>query len=379
MSLPILLHWKMQGAPQLKKLNGNINALYFACLVNGFNTITASATTFTSGVGTFSLASHGFSVADTVLITSTDQPLLNNKTGRVSVSNTGDISVSVPGVPDGSVTGTVTVKFAPLGWTRAFTGTNLGAYRQGGLSSTKRFIRVSDGALSGDAGLFYVRAYENMTAISTGTSPFPNTTQVTGNGIPCAAVATQASTEIFPWIIVGTPRCFFFMHGYSGAYTISDPWVKTDTYFNFFGELSRINKPADAHPHLITGSDFPYTAGYLNRATNATTVSIIPSLYGMGGSGTFNLNLNYPDPADSSYKFFDGPVVVQADNTAIRGTIPGVLSMSSSPINSAARLPGDIVTGVAGISSRLLLLHSESSSGTSSNGALALDEDWGDA
>lgn len=379
MSLPVLLHWKMQGAPELKKLNGNINALYFACLVNGFNTITATATTFTSGVGVFEMTSHGFSVNDTVLITSTNEPLLNNKTGRVSVSNTGDITVSVPGVPDGAVAGTVTVKFAPLGWTHAFTGTNLGSYRQGGSSSTKRFLRVSDGALSGDGGLFYVRAYENMTAVSTGTSPFPSTGQIGGNGIACAAVTTQASTEIFPWIIVGTPRNFYFIHGYSALYTISDPWIKVDTYFNFFGELSRINKPADAYPHLITGSDFPFTAGYLNRATNGTTVSIIPEIKGMGGSNSFNMNLTYPDPADSSYKFFDSPVVLQADNLSIRGTLPGILSMSASPIVADVALPCDIISGVSGISSRLLLLHSEAASMPSSNGALILDEDWGDA
>ncbi len=377
MTLPVMLHWKMQGAPQLKKVNGNINALLFACLVNGFNTVTATATTFSSGNGVIDLPPHGFSVSDTVLITSTNEPTLNNKTARILTSSTGQVTVNVPGVPNGNVSGTVTLRFAPLGWTRAFSGTNLGAYRQGGSSSTKRFIRVSDGTLSTDTGSFFVRAYENMTAISTGTVPFPTTTQVTGNGITCYAVTSQPNTELFPWVIIGTPRCFYFIHGYSGAYTLSSEFVKTDTYFNFFGELSRINKPADAFAHLITGTDFPYTPGYLNKATNGTTASIIPTIGGMGGTG-FNMNLTYPDPADSSYKFFDSSLIIQTDNYAIRGTIPGLLTMSNSPINAGALLPCAIVTGISGLSSRVMLLHSEGSSGVSSHGALLLDEDWGD-
>lgn len=381
MTLPVLLHWKMQNAPQLKKVNGAMNALHLACLVNGFNTITATATNFTSGVGTFTLASHGFSVLDTVLITSNDQALLNNKTGRVITSAAGSITVAVTGVPDGAVTGTVTVKFAPLGWTRPFSGTSLGAYKQGGLSSTKRFLRISDSLLASDNIYYYVRGYENMTAVSTGTGPFPTTTLVTGNGIALNGVYSQPSTEIFPWIIVGTPRAFYFLHGRDGAYTLASPLTKADSYYSFFGELSRINKPGDAYAHLITGTDFPPAKGYLNRGVNGITSSVTPDLRSVAGNYGLNCDFTYPDPADSSYKFFDAPLITQADSLTVRGFLPGILTMSSSPIYALAALPGDILANgtVTGISSRLMLIHSESAGGPYSDGALLLDEDWGDS
>ena len=71
---------------------------------------------------------------------------------------------------------------AGAGWTRAFTGTNLAAFRQGS-GGNSRVLRVFDGG--NDAyghRRVMLRGYENMTAISTGTGPFPTTGQINGNG-----------------------------------------------------------------------------------------------------------------------------------------------------------------------------------------------------
>ena len=57
------------------------------------------------------------------------------------------------------------------GWGKAFTGTNLAAYRSG--TGNRFFLRVDDT----QATYSRIRAHRNMTAISTGTNQFPTNTQ----------------------------------------------------------------------------------------------------------------------------------------------------------------------------------------------------------
>lgn len=57
------------------------------------------------------------------------------------------------------------------GWAKAFTGTNVAAYRSG--TGNRFFLRVDDT----QATYSRTRAYRNMTAISTGTNQFPTNTQ----------------------------------------------------------------------------------------------------------------------------------------------------------------------------------------------------------
>jgi hypothetical protein len=207
MSLPVLLHSGMTGAPSMTPANGTINALLNACLVNGFNTQSVSSATCTSGVVAFNFPSApGFSTSDTVTIAGASNTTVNGQF-RVQSAASNQVLVATPGVPDGAVGGTITLKFSPLGWTRPYSGTNLGAYRQGGSASHKRYLRVYDGSTTADSS-YYVRAYEAMTAISTGTGPFPTTAQSAGNGV--AQFGAQAAVQ--SWCIVGTPALFLPLH-----------------------------------------------------------------------------------------------------------------------------------------------------------------------
>ena len=69
---------------------------------------------------------------------------------------------------------------AAAGWTAPYTGTNLIAFKEGA-GGNNRFLRVFDGgADTSTSRVIKVRAYENMTAISTGTGLFPTSAQVNG-------------------------------------------------------------------------------------------------------------------------------------------------------------------------------------------------------
>jgi hypothetical protein len=376
MSLPVLLHSGMTGAPSMTPANGTINALLNACLVNGFNTQSVSSATCTSGVVAFNFPSApGFSTSDTVTIAGASNTTVNGQF-RVQSAASNQVLVATPGVPDGAVGGTITLKFSPLGWTRPYSGTNLGAYRQGGSASHKRYLRVYDGSTTADSS-YYVRAYEAMTAISTGTGPFPTTAQSAGNGV--AQFGAQAAVQ--SWCIVGTPRFFYLFIGYgvdaTGALTALP---KGSTASFFFGEPADVQKAADVYACALPGSAYAWgSSAYMSRSylgTGTSTMSV--SVVGPGAASATSLSAPYPDPG-SGHLLVLGPAILldTSSSTSVRGFLPGFLCMANSPIGAGPAFPGDKVSDVTGVTGRLMFVNWY---GASSNGdaALLLDEDWGD-
>lgn len=97
---------------------------------------------------------------------------------------------------------------APAGWSAEFTGTNLIALKQG-TGGNNRYLRIYDNTIDGNnSRSAYVRAYESMTAISTGTGACPTTGQVAGNGASFAYFYTPRSDSSASWIVVATPYFF---------------------------------------------------------------------------------------------------------------------------------------------------------------------------
>lgn len=102
---------------------------------------------------------------------------------------------------------------AGAGWTRPFTGTNLAAFKQGA-GGNNRYLRVFDGGFSTGNSLLRrinIRGYESMTAISTGTNPFPTTSQVNGNGSMCSYYYTGSAVTNAAWTVYATSN-FFLVH-----------------------------------------------------------------------------------------------------------------------------------------------------------------------
>jgi hypothetical protein len=100
------------------------------------------------------------------------------------------------------------------GWSRPYTGTNLAVFQQGA-GGNGRYLRVFDGGTQGDAQgrAVKLRAYNAMTAVSTGTNPFPTTGQKSGNGMnylyrhsshPGTPIWTVYASSSWFWIITST-------------------------------------------------------------------------------------------------------------------------------------------------------------------------------
>ena len=402
MTLPVFLHSAMAGAPQLTLANGSVNALLNACLVNGFNTQSVVSATASGGVVTFNFATApNFSALQTVTIAGASNATVNGKF-RTQSAASNQVLVAIPGVPDGAVAGTITMRFSPLGWTRSFSGTGLGAYRQGGSEAFKRFLRIRDSNLLADGGVFFARGYENMSAISTGTGPFPTAGQAAGEGSSFDAVQATGSTadsDPRPWVIVGTPRAFYLMMdrglsnggvtglGLTPVWQISAAEINTLTSFTF-GDLSDKGKPGDSyHTHIA----YSYwwgagTAGVSHVARGADGVlgaklltGISPVGYTYGASGA----VPYPNPSNGGMTL-TGPVLCYDSDSpyGMRGFMPGMLCPLEGPYSNAVSegnqvKPGQIVENVTGVTGRLVLMTAYGT-GSQSDMFLKLDEDWGD-
>lgn len=96
------------------------------------------------------------------------------------------------------------------GWSKPFTGTNAAVFRPG--SGVRHYLDVNDnGPGSGGAQEARLRGYETMTAVATGTGPFP-LLAVTQGVVAHKSQTANATTRA--WIMVADDRTFYlFMNG----------------------------------------------------------------------------------------------------------------------------------------------------------------------
>lgn len=377
MSLPIHLHSGLMGAPLLGAANGSLNAMLLACLVNGFNTQAVSSATASGGVVTFNFATDpGFPAQYTVQISGASNAAVNGNF-RVQSAASNQVLVAIAGVPDGAVGGTIYLKFAPLGWTRPYSGTGLGAYRQGGTSATKRFLSVRDSATNTNGGQAFWRGYENMTAVSTGTGPFPTTAQVVGDGL--VQVGPYAGVTQAPWLVVGTPRAFYLLTSQTSTDQPGDFNIDSQaaTSVSFFGDFDRPYKAGDAFACAVKTNASAASDFYAPRAHTGAAGAVFLYTQGLIGSGVFGGFHPWPDPASNGLILADAPLMVDSTTGAARGHLPGVLSPWNSPLLGNTLPPGTIFTNVAGVVGRVLMVGPHANHGTATLGVL-LDEDWGD-
>jgi hypothetical protein len=121
---------------------------------------------------------------------------------------------------------------AAAGWTKAYTATNQRSYRQG--AGNQFYLDVDDRGASGvltglTAKEAAVRGYETMSAVSTGTGPFPTAAQV---AVATANWRKSAAADTLPraWILFADDRTFslFVLDGdFGGSYK---PYVFGDFY-----------------------------------------------------------------------------------------------------------------------------------------------------
>ncbi len=227
------------GAPALGTLGtGDLKRVLDACLVDGYNsqTLTSLQISGSPGMAVGVKTAHGFRDQQILRIAGAT-PSGFNGDFRVNVIDADTFSYDPGSSVSGSATGTITAMVAPLGWSRAFTGTNQAAYRAP--AGNQLYLMVNDNS---NTNTCIVRGYRTMSAVTTGTGPFPTTTQSSTNlRWPRPDPTSYPNVD---WFLIGDAKRFWVgINAYTDGARI---WCG-------FGDFKSY-KAADAYNTFIAGS-----------------------------------------------------------------------------------------------------------------------------
>lgn len=215
-------HSAMRGAPALSGTAGTLVALLDACLLTGFGQVTLTSLVVSGGVATATVsAGDTFDEYAVILIDGATPAGLNGEQ-RV-LSSTSTTFTFATTAPDGTATGTITAKYAPVGgWEKEFSGTNKAVYKSIDPQANGHALRVDDS--SGQYAA--VSGYVSMTDVDSGTGPFPTTAQFSAGGFWSKSAA--ASSTAVGWRAFADPRAFLLsiaVGSYSSATYVSSPAI----------------------------------------------------------------------------------------------------------------------------------------------------------
>lgn len=259
------------GAPALSTLGvGDLARVLDPCLGTGF-TAQSCTIVVAGGVATVSLTANTYRKGQRITIAGvsggpTGFALLNT-TSRIVTEGTNSFTLAAAGVSNGSATGTITAQLAGLGWGTAFTATNQRAYRAA--SGLRHYLMINDNS---NTNTCIVRAFTAMSAVTTGTGPFPTAAQSDTNlrwarpdptAFPSTTIS-PGSTYDDSWVLIGDDKRFFI------GICITNPGWR-DWYG--FGEFQSY-KPADAYNSFIMGHCNLDGSDTLAISSNAPNVSL---------------------------------------------------------------------------------------------------------
>lgn len=342
----------MPSAPVLSGTAGSLIAVLDAVLVNGFGLVSVTSLTVAGGIATANVsAGHSMQVDCVGLIAGATPAGLNGEKRILSIAGN-SFTFDATGIADQTATGTITAKVAPAGWTKAFSGTNLAAYKIAPPEGTGFYLRVDDTGTT----VARVRGYETMSDVNTGTGLFPTTADFAGSGLWWSK-SHVASAATRPWRIAADDQGFYY-------------FPKQHTSFehqgNYFGDILSL-KSNDPYACVLRGnvsdrsadtggtfgddlgmadSNRSYGGLYIARAANALGSAV--NIYSapvidttLGGTHiTGSVGFAYPAPVDNGLMLT--PVVLH-NTMGFRGYLPGI-RYSPQVVNSAFNT-GDVVAG----------------------------------
>jgi hypothetical protein len=323
-----LFHNQITGAPSLSSAAGALISLLDACLVNGWGSGALDSITVASGVATATRsAGHPLQVGMVALIAGATPTALNGEKKVLSRTTT-TYTFDATGVTDGTYSGSITHKIAPLGWSKVFTGTNVAVYRSTDPMSTGFYLRVND-----TASTARVTAYETMSDVDTGTGQM-------GSEFYWA----KSNYAGAPWMLAGDGRTFYWMpshtNGYQGIYGTAyafgdilstkspDPFgcALVGQTYDPIGE-----QPGTGQGDLITSTISLYVRlarSYTGLGGVISVYNTFSSFYGQGSnqsgstSTTVPTFILYPNPTDGG--LYLSRINLVETNGAFRGYMPGL-------------------------------------------------------
>lgn len=359
-------HSAQTGAPVLNGVAGSLIGVLDACLKDGFGLKTADSVVVANGIATVSISTgHSFEVDSVALVAGATPAGLNGEKTVLSAT-TNTFTFDATGIVDQTATGTITVKMAPAGWDKPFSGTNLAVYRSPNVLGTRNWLRVDDTATQNGR----VVGYESMTDVNTGVGAFPTAAQISGGAYWPKANGANATAR--PWLVIADDRTFYL-------------WVNTGTTNTFvsgilfgFGDF-RSNKSGDAYATFIaaattdisaTNTANSQTLAYVDAAGDTLLSMWVPRSYtSIGGSAqvsrkaesynnsdTYSGNtptIIYPNGPDNGL-LLSRTLVMEAAPLCVRGVIPGLMFVPHQ-FGASVFATRDKISGQGSLSGRKLI------------------------
>jgi len=243
MTQPIWYDSTEAGAPTLNNVAGSLLEVLRSCLVTGFNAKTVTSIAVASGLATATCAAHGFlsTYGKLVQISGAPEALLNGNQQPLTVA-TNTFTFAAPGVADGTYTGTISAKRAPLGWSEPYTGTNVAMFARTVPEATAMMLRVNDTGVAPSSG---VDTRAIMVESATGIDSFSGLTPLAGS-LPDGQYWSKGpnTAAAKTWAVFGDDRFFY----YAVEATNQGPLT-----IMCFGDIVSF-KSADAYHAVICGS-----------------------------------------------------------------------------------------------------------------------------
>jgi hypothetical protein len=252
----------------------------------------------------------------------------------------------------------------PVGWTKPFTGTNLAVYKMP-VGSLGCYLRVDDTGVTTD-GCSYIRGYEDMTDVNTGTNAFPTVASLS-NGY---SVWKSSAVDSTPreWMLFSNGTIFYLYinpttayNGYSGnVYPFGEflSYRQNDMGRCFIsgGPSSHGAVASLTFSSLHTTMAAGLTSRVANRsytqATGAANIGFSTDSAKNGTAVTMGTHsssgLSFPNPADGSLCI--APIWLHELN-AVRGELPGVWC----PLHAKALSHMDTFVGSGVLSGRTFI------------------------
>lgn len=356
----------MRGAPVLSGTVGSLIAALDAFLITGWAPTSAMTVTISNGVGTAQV-NEGMFFEDNAVVQfdGATTPALLNGEARV-LSHTNNSFKFETDAPDGTATGTITVRYAPVGkWEKAFAGTNKAAYRSTDVKASGFYLRIDDtGTLSAR-----VRGFETMTDVDNGTGPFPTDAQISGGGHWVKSSLANATAVRYDFF--GDSRAFYAAIApgvASAAANIVSP-------ARGFGDMVPLRAAGDSFAVALscnaTSSSGTGTFGYgsFEFVTNAADAIYLPrAISGLGSSvsvGAFpyvgastgksggdGALGAFPSVVDGELKY-SKRYIHSGDNATPRADVPGILYIPQSGLTNLVA-PRDTFKGTGTLAGRIL-------------------------
>lgn len=356
--------------------------------MNGFGLRAVSTLSASGGVATATTAiAHGYEVDAVIRISGASPAGFNGDFRITAVTDTSFTFATAQ--PNGSASGTIEARIAPLGWERPFSGTNIAVYRSADPESTRMFLRVEDTGVGGSAR---VRGFEDMTGPSTGVNGFPLDAQVSGGGF-WGKANTTAPTLARRWMIIGDGKTFYYWYSAITATSSNAASlgvisgfgdfasVSTTDVFNCFIAAERSDSPSATH------SDRPLTSGGSNFAPRShtgfagshvlTTRGFSPFATGQAGSQQSSA---FPNPADNGLILVP-TCFISDSNTVLRGAAVRGLLWSAQNLDSLTSIffAQNKITGLGPLAGKKYVVARDGSAGgggTSSSAFFDLLGPW---